>query len=58
MAFWRHPFCHTDEKLAERVAFVHEQVATAAITKRYIEGRELYVGVLGNTRLRVLRCGD
>jgi D-alanine-D-alanine ligase len=45
---------HTDEKLEERVAFVHEQVATAAIAEQYIEGRDIYVGVLGNTRLRVL----
>ncbi len=44
----------TDEKLIERVAFVHEQVGTAAIAEQYIEGRELYVGVLGNNRLRVL----
>ena len=44
----------TDEKLAERVAFIHEQVGTAAIAEQYIEGRELYVGVLGNNRLRVL----
>jgi D-alanine-D-alanine ligase len=44
----------SDEKLVERVAFVHEQVGTAAIAEQYIEGRELYVGVLGNNRLRVL----
>ncbi len=44
----------TDEKLAERVAFIHEQIGTAAIAEQYIEGRELYVGVLGNDRLRVL----
>lgn len=44
----------TDEKLAERVAFIHEQVGTAAIAEQYIEGRELYVGVFGNNRLRVL----
>jgi D-alanine-D-alanine ligase len=44
----------TDEKLAERVAFIHEKVETAAIAEQYIEGRELYVGVLGNNRLRVL----
>jgi len=44
----------TDEKLAERVAFIHEQIGTAAIAEQYIEGRELYVGVLGNQRLRVL----
>jgi D-alanine-D-alanine ligase len=44
----------TDEKLAERVAFIHERVGSAAIAEQYIEGRELYVGVLGNTRLQVL----
>ena len=44
----------TDEQLAERVAFVHDRLGTAAIAEQYIEGRELYVGVLGNNRLRVL----
>ena len=44
----------TDEKLAERVAFIHERVESAAIAEQFIEGRELYVGVLGNNRLRVL----
>lgn len=44
----------TDEQLAERVAFVHEQLGTAAIAEQFIEGRELYVGVLGNNRLKVL----
>jgi D-alanine-D-alanine ligase len=44
----------TDEKLAERVAFIHERIGTAAIAEQYIEGRELYVSVLGNDRLRVL----
>jgi D-alanine-D-alanine ligase len=44
----------TDDELAERVVFIHEQVGTAAIAEQYIEGRELYVGVLGNNRLRVL----
>ena len=44
----------TDEKLVERVTFVHESIGTAAIAEEYIEGRELYVGVLGNDRLRVL----
>jgi D-alanine-D-alanine ligase len=44
----------TEEELAERVAFVHDRLGTAAIAEQYIEGRELYVGVLGNNRLRVL----
>src|SRR5262250_3058399 len=43
----------TDEKLTERVSFIHENIGTAAIAEQYIEGRELYVGVLGNGRLRV-----
>jgi D-alanine-D-alanine ligase len=43
-----------EEKLRERIAFVHESIGTDAIVEQYIEGRELYVGLLGNTRLRVL----
>lgn len=44
----------SDEKLAERVAFVHERLETDAIAEQFIEGRELYVSVLGNTRLVAL----
>jgi D-alanine-D-alanine ligase len=45
---------NSDEKLAERVAFIHERVGTAAIAEQYIEGREIYVGVLGTDRLHAL----
>jgi D-alanine-D-alanine ligase len=41
-----------DESLAERVQFIHEQVGSDAIAEQYIEGRELYVGVIGNRRLQ------
>ena len=44
----------SDDKLAERVNFIHERVGTPAIAEQYIEGREIYVGVIGNDRLRVL----
>jgi D-alanine-D-alanine ligase len=44
----------SDEKLAERVTFIHERIGTAAIAEQFIEGREIYVGVLGNDRRRVL----
>src|SRR5262245_10996259 len=43
-----------DEKLKERVAFIHESIGTAAIAEQYIEGRELYVGVIGNQALQAL----
>ncbi len=42
-----------DAKLRERVRFVHESVGTDAIAERFIDGRELYVGVMGNERLQV-----
>jgi D-alanine-D-alanine ligase len=41
-----------DARLAERVQFIHRQTNTAAIAEEYIDGREIYVGVLGNERLR------
>jgi len=44
----------SDDKLVERVTFIHEHLGTDAIAERYIDGRELYVGVLGNHRLQVL----
>jgi D-alanine-D-alanine ligase len=43
-----------DDKLRERVRFIHESLGTDALVETYIEGRELYAGVLGNQRLRAL----
>jgi D-alanine-D-alanine ligase len=44
----------TDEKLEERIRFIHESIGTDALVESYIEGRELYVGLLGNGRLKAL----
>ncbi|MFH2138664.1 MAG: hypothetical protein ABII88_09165 [Candidatus Omnitrophota bacterium] len=38
----------------ERVKFIHENMSKDAIVEEYIEGRELYVGVIGNKRIKVL----
>jgi D-alanine-D-alanine ligase len=38
-------------RLKERIEFVHTQVGSDALVEEFIEGRELYVGVLGNQRL-------
>jgi D-alanine-D-alanine ligase len=43
-----------DEKLKERVQFIHESIGTAAIVEQYVEGRELYVGIVGNQALQSL----
>src|SRR5580658_7730261 len=45
----------TDQtQLTERIAFIHDQTHSDALVEEYIEGRELYVGVIGNDRLKVL----
>jgi D-alanine-D-alanine ligase len=41
----------SDEKLVERVRFVHEKIGTDAIAEQFIEGREIYVSIMGNERL-------
>jgi len=43
-----------DDSLGERVKFIHEKFSQAAIVEELIEGRELYVGLLGNATLEVL----
>jgi D-alanine-D-alanine ligase len=43
---------HDAERLKERIEFIHEQTNSDALVEEYIEGRELYVGVMGNDRLR------
>jgi D-alanine-D-alanine ligase len=40
--------------LRERVRFIHEQVQSDALVEEYVDGREIYVGVLGNSRLATL----
>jgi D-alanine-D-alanine ligase len=41
----------SEEQLAKRVTFIHENLGTAAIVEQFVDGRELYVGVIGNERL-------
>ncbi len=43
----------SDEKLIERVRFIHERIGHDAIAEQFIVGRELSVSVLGNDRLTV-----
>jgi D-alanine-D-alanine ligase len=43
-----------DVRLSERVQFIHDSIETDAIVEQYVEGRELYCGVIGNQRLQAL----
>lgn len=54
MAISKASVVQSEDKLAERVQFVHENVQTDAIVEEFIPGREVYVAVLGNERLQVL----
>jgi D-alanine-D-alanine ligase len=40
--------------LRERVEFIHQQLGSDALAEEYVDGREIYVGVLGNDRLVAL----
>ena len=42
----------SDEKLAERVEFIHRKTNSDAIAEQFIEGREIYVGLMGNGRVQ------
>jgi len=39
------------EELAARIAMIHERMNQPALCEEFIEGRELYVGLIGNERL-------
>jgi D-alanine-D-alanine ligase len=43
-------FSDNEKDTLERVQFIHRSLKTDAIVEEYIEGRELYVGVMGNER--------
>jgi len=43
-----------EEALRERVQFIHQRWEQDAIAEEYVEGRELYVSILGNSKLLVL----
>jgi D-alanine-D-alanine ligase len=47
-------FVESDEQFRERVTFIHEKHDSDVIAEEYVEGRELYVSLMGNLRLTVL----
>jgi len=49
----RASFVRDEGEALERARFVHQKFECDALIEEYIEGRELYVSVLGNNRLQV-----
>ncbi|MCB0392327.1 MAG: ATP-grasp domain-containing protein [Bdellovibrionales bacterium] len=45
---------NTEEKVIERVSYIHGEFHTDAIVEEFIPGTELYVGVIGNSKLQTL----
>jgi|CZKU01.1.fsa_nt_gi D-alanine-D-alanine ligase len=43
----------TEDEVLERARFLHDRFETDALIEEYVDGRELYLGVLGNKRLTV-----
>jgi len=50
----RDSFAETEEQALARAHFLHDRLKQDVIIEQYVSGREIYVGVLGNDRLRVL----
>ena len=48
----RDSIVYSDAQLVERVLRVHEDLDTDALVEEFVEGREFYVGVIGNHRLQ------
>jgi D-alanine-D-alanine ligase len=46
-------FVENDDQFRERVEFVHQNFDSDVLAEEYIEGRELYVSLLGNHRMDV-----
>lgn len=42
---------HDDVQLEKRIQFMHDTVGDHAIVEEFIDGREIYLGILGNERL-------
>ena len=49
----RASLARTQEEAIERARFLHERFESDALIEEYIDGRELYLGVVGNRRLTV-----
>ncbi len=41
---------HSAREMMERVLMIHDKVKDSALVEEYIEGREFYVGILGNAK--------
>jgi D-alanine-D-alanine ligase len=50
----RDSFAETEEQALARANYLHERLKHDVIIEGYVSGREIYVGVLGNDRLKVL----
>jgi len=46
-------FARSEEEALERARFIHEKFKSDALIEEYIDGRELYLSVMGNNKLTV-----
>src|SRR5207245_7566752 len=51
-------FVETDEQFRERAAFIHQSHDADVIAEEYLQGRERYVGLMGNLRLKAFPIGE
>lgn len=45
---------YNEERLTERISYIHKKIGVDAIVEEFVEGREFYIGVMGNYRMELL----
>lgn len=45
---------YNEDKLVERVQYLHEKLDTPVLAEEFIDGREIYIPIIGNQRLQIL----
>jgi D-alanine-D-alanine ligase len=49
-----HALVHNVKELMERISFIHTEIKSAVLIEEFIDGREIFVGVLGNEAVEAL----
>lgn len=49
---------YNHNQLEERVRFIHDKIGTDALAEEFVDGREIYASIMGNSRLQVFKLWE
>ena len=53
MGISQNSIVHSDEKLQERIKFIHNHTSSHALIESYIPGKDIYVSILGHQQIKI-----